>query len=202
MNRAAVPLATLLILAGLIATRAADDPVMVTPYYPLKVGTRWQYKVGANSLAVKVVKHEKIGDVTCALLETSRDDQVLAAEHIGVKADGVYRYTIGPLKPDPPFRILKLPAKVGDTWKVDTKIGVQELKGSFTVGEAEVTVPAGKYKTLTVASSGLESPDGAGNTVKFVFKFWFAEKVGMVKQTVQIGDRPEVVIELEKVDLP
>ena len=202
MTRAVISLVGLMLLTGLTVRSAADENLAATPYYPLKVGTRWQYKVGANSIAVKVVKHEKVGDVNCALLETTRDDQVLAAEHIGVKADGIYRYTIGPFKPDPPFRILKLPAKKGDTWQVDTKIGAQEIKGSFSVTEEEVTVPAGKYKALSVVSKGLETPDGNGNMVKLVFKFWFAEKAGMVKQTVQIGDRPEVAIELEKMDLP
>ena len=201
MKHTVTALAGLFLLTGLLATHAADEP-LVTPYYPVKVGTRWQYKVGGNSLTVKVAKHEKVGDVTCAVLETSRDDQVITTEHVGIKADGVYRYTLATFKPDPPFRILKLPAQKGDTWKIESKVAGQTLSGKFTLSESEVTVPAGKYKALLAVSDGFTAPDPNGNTIKIVFKFWFAEKVGMVKQTFQLGEGPEVVIELEKVELP
>jgi hypothetical protein len=194
-------LAGLFLFTSLLATQAADEPI-VTAYYPLKIGTRWQYKVGGNSLTVKVTKHEKVGDLNCAVLETSRDDQVVATEHVGIKADGVFRYSLGAIKPDPPFRILKLPPKNGDSWDIQSKVGGETLSGKFTLKETEVTVPAGKYKALLAVSDGFTVPDPKGNKIKLVFKFWFAEKVGMVKQTFQVGDAPEVVIELEKMELP
>jgi len=189
---------TLLLLLGLVSARAADDTVLETPYYPLKVGSKWTYKVGGSAFTIEVAKHEKVGDVMCALLETSKDGQVVTSEHVGVKTDGVYRYTISGQKPDAPFRILKLPAKKGESWKVEAKIAGQGFNGSFTAGDADITTPAGKFKTVTAFSDGFEVPDPNGGTLKITFKFWFAEKVGLVKQTIGVGDRPEVVIELEK----
>jgi len=202
MNRVVTPLAGLLIVLGLSRAPAADEKIKESPYYPLKIGTKWHYRVGANSFVMHVAKHEKVDGTVCALLETSRDGQVLTNEQIGIKDDGIYRFSIAGQKPDNPFRILKLPAKKGDTWKVESKIGAQSFKGSFTVGEAEVTVPAGKYKAITAASDGFEIPDDNGNFLKITFNFWFVEKVGLVKQTIKIADKPEVVIELEKYEAP
>jgi hypothetical protein len=201
MKRTLTALVGLFLLTSLLAGHAADEP-LDTPYFPVKVGTRWTYKIGATTITVKVTKHEKIGDVNCAVLETSRDDQVVETVQIGIKPDGVYRIGVGAIKPDPPFRILKLPAKNGDSWDVDSKFGKDVLSGKFTLTEAEVTVPAGKYKTLLATGDGFKAPGPKDTFVKVVFKYWFAEKVGIVRQTFKFGDNPEVVAELEKFELP
>jgi len=181
---------------------AADDQLKDSTYFPLKIGTKWHYRIGATKLTLQVAKHEKVGDMTCALIESLKDGNIVATEHVAVKDDGVYRYTLAGQKPDMPFQILKLPPKKGDTWKVAVKIMNEELKGTFTSGEEEVTVPAGKYQAVTATSTGFSSPDGEGNMQEVAFKFWFAPKVGQVKQTVKIGKRPEIAIELEKFEAP
>ena len=198
MKHLVVSLAGIVLLVFLTSAPAADEKLKETPFYPLKVGTKWQYKVGAGSLTIKVTKHEQVGEVTCAVLEKSKDDQVLGSDHIGVTADGVYHYMIAGQKLDMPFRILKLPPKKGDNWKVEVKDRGKSVSGSFTLGEAEVVVPAGKYKAITAVSDGFQLPEADGKTVKIDFKFWFVEKIGLVKHTIQIGDQKEVVIELEK----
>jgi hypothetical protein len=193
-----IPLACLVILLGLSRAPAADDKIKESSYYPLKVGTKWTYKAGGSMFVIQVAKHEKIGDVVCGVLETAKDGNVIATEHVGVTGDGIYRYSVAGQKPDNPFRILKLPPKKGDSWKVEAKVGGQVFNGSFKLDEAEITVPAGKYKTFAAASDGFQLDDGNGNQIKISFKFWFAEKVGLVKQTIQVADKPELVIELEK----
>ena len=94
MNHKILPVAAMLLLFGLTSTRAADEKIKESPYYPLKVGTKWHYKAGGNPIVIQVAKHEKVGDVMCALLETSKEGQVVASEHITIKDDGVYRVTI------------------------------------------------------------------------------------------------------------
>lgn len=200
MKRCIVPLAGVLLSLNLAG--AADDKVKDSTYFPLKIGTKRHYRVGATKLTLQVAKHEKIGDVMCALIETLKDGNIVTTEHVAVKDDGVFVYSNSGQKPDVPFQILKLPPKKGDTWKVMVKFMNAELTGGFTSGEEEVTVPAGKYQAVTATSSGFQSPDGEGNMQEVAFKFWFAPKVGQVKQTIKIGKRQEIAIELEKFESP
>lgn len=196
MKLGIVPLAGLLLFLNLAG--AADDKVKDSTYFPLKIGTKRHYRVGATKLILQVAKHEKVGDVMCALIETLKDGNIVTTEHVAVKDDGVFVYSNSGQKPDMPFQIMKLPPKKGDTWTVMVKFMNAELKGNFTSGEEEVTVPAGKYQAVTATSSGFQAPDGEGNMQDIVFKFWYAPKVGQVKQTIKIGKRPEIAIELEK----
>jgi hypothetical protein len=195
--RRKVVLACSLILLGLMSTPAADDKIKDSPYYPLKVGTKWTYKVGTNSFNMQVTKHEKVGEVLCGVIETSKDGNVVLTEYVGVKDDGVYRFSPAGDKVDA-YRVLKLPPKKGDSWKVELKMGGQVFKGAFKVDEAEITVPAGKYKTFVATSDGFEVTDPNGNQLKLVLKSWFAEKVGLVKNSIKLADKPEVIVELEK----
>src|SRR5262249_43354252 len=91
--RRQVVLAFSLILFCLMSTPAADDKIKDSPYYPLKVGTKWTYRVGTNSFNMQVTKHEKVGDLLCGVIETSKDGNVVLTEYVGVKDDGVYRFS-------------------------------------------------------------------------------------------------------------
>jgi hypothetical protein len=190
---------------------AAQEKLTETPYYPLQVGATWHYRVGDGKFTIRVVKHEKVGDTLCALLETKRDGKVVGSEHLAVAAGGVYRHDLTTVlpKPDPndkaktialpvtqtikpPILVLKLPPKKDEVWKVDSKSDGQTFRGEFRIDEQEITVPAGKYKTFRVRSQDLEV-----NALKATITTHFAEGVGMVKQVIEIGD-VKTVIELEK----
>jgi hypothetical protein len=173
-------------------TRSAPAEVKSSEYYPLKVGTTWTYKANGQAITVKVAKHEKVGDVMCARLETSTGGKVVATEHIAVQKDGVYRYTMAGQTADPAVRFIKLPLKKGDTWKVSSKIGGQELNVEYTGGDQEVTVPAGTYKAVFTKTNEFE----AGGQ-KMQATIWYAKGVGMVKTFMKIG-QIEVVLELDK----
>lgn len=192
-------------LLALQEARAADTPapeakVEDSLYYPLKVGTTWEYKLTTKgktqTATVKVAKHEKVGNTMCALLETSVDGNVSATEHVSASKDGVFRNTFGGQEITPPVCFLKLPVKKGESWKVDSKIGAQSGKATFVSGEDEVTVPAGKYKAVTAKAEDFEA---AG--VKVPITYWFAPGVGIVKQVVKINDQ-EILIELVKFTKP
>ncbi len=145
---------------------------------------------------MRVAKHEKVGDVACALVETVRDGNVVAREHIAATDDGVYRYTANGARIEPPVRFLKLPPRKGDTWKVEANVGGITVKGTFVAGAEEVKVPAGSYKTVTARSEDTQIGD-----MKLNVTYYFAPGVGVVKQTGRFGDR-EVVLELERFDSP
>jgi hypothetical protein len=174
----------LLAAGGLLAQEAAKE----TPYYPLKKGNSWTYKVMDKSITMKVAGQEKDG----TKVETLVDDKSVAAEHVLVKEDGVYRTSINGQKPDAPVLFLKLPPKKGDSWTVDTKIQGQDIKGKFTTDEEEVTVPAGKYKTFKVTGKDFQI---AG--MKTDITYWFAEKVGIVKLSFGVAGT-SATLELEK----
>ena len=203
------------VLLFLTAQLLAQDKLKETPYYPLQVGTTWHYRCGDGKFSVRVVKHEKVGDTLCALLESTRDGKVVGSEHLAVAADGVYRHDLTnyilpkrnaqvggktvPVEqtvketPKPPLLVLKLPPKKGDGWKIDSKGDGKAFQGGFKVDEQEVTVPAGTYKrTFRVISQDLEV-----NSLKPIITTYYAEGVGMVKQEIEVGDA-KAAIELEK----
>lgn len=174
----------------------AQNKLAETEYYPLRVGTTWHYKSGDGKIIVRVVKHEKVGDVLCARLETTRDGKVVGTEHLAVTDEGVYRHDLtqpdanGKMvthTPKPPIRVLKLPPKKGDNWKVDTDLA----HGRFNIDESEVKVPAGTYQTIRVRSEDLEI-----NGLKPTFTWHYAKNIGMVKQVMQEGNvTVEIVLE-------
>src|SRR5215469_1307595 len=147
--------ALLLALAG---AGRAQDKMETTPYYPLAVGSTWEYKAGDNKFTLKVTRHEKVGNVLCARVEMFVKDKAQSFENVSVTKDGVYRNTFEGKEATPPVLFLKLPPKKDETWKVDSKVGGESVKGTFkNNGEEDVKVPAGSYKAVVVTSQDLEA---------------------------------------------
>jgi hypothetical protein len=195
----ACPTIFLALAVGLVAF--AQDPTKESPYFPLKKGTTWTYKrillrkAEGTPITVQVTDSDKDGTRLGTFgkdRENKDKDKLLASETVVVTDDGVYRTAINGIKPDAPVCFLKLPAKKGDKWDVDTKIEGQVVKGTFTTDEEEVTVPAGKYKTIKV-----EAKDFNIGGTQATIVCWYAEKVGIVKRSYRVGKR-EFVHELEK----
>jgi hypothetical protein len=157
-------------------------------FYPIKKDATWTYKVGSNSIVMKVTDVKTDG----AKIETLVNGKSVASEQILVKDDGIYRTSINGVKPDKPVQILKLPPKKDDTWDVETKIQGQLIKGKFSTGEEEITVPLGKYKATKVTGDNFEI---AGMTTKVVY--WFAPNVGIAKLSFELGGM-KADLELEK----
>jgi hypothetical protein len=192
MKRLLVSAWVCLLVFGLTTFVSGQEKVQSSEYYPLKVGTTWTYKVMGQTISIKVAKHEKYNGVMCAVLETSAGGKVVATEHISVAKDGIYRHSMAGNKADPAVRFIKLPIKKGESWKIESKIGGQDLKVSYTAGEDEITVPAGKYKTITTQTNEFE----AGGQ-KITAKIWYAKGVGMVKTVMELAGNT-VTLELDK----
>jgi hypothetical protein len=193
MNCRSVLCVALLLSLGLALSPAADEKIKESEYYPFAVGTTWNYTVnGKQKVTFRVAKHEKIGKDLTALIETTADDKVVATENLGVKDDGLYRFTMANLTADPPVRVLKLPAKKGDSWKVKSKVGDEEFAATFTLSEEKVKVPAGEYNAIVA-----ETDEITVGGVKMTVKVWYAKNVGMVKTVMKIMGN-EVTFELDK----
>ncbi|VTR97110.1 DUF3108 domain-containing protein [Tuwongella immobilis] len=180
-------------LMTLISTTHAQGPAE-SSYYPLKPGTKWTYVVQGTTIVMKVEKLEKIGETMCAKIDTIINEKSVANEHVAVAADGIYRHAINGMVPASPVKFFALPVKVdgGDSWTVDTKIKDKAVKGKFVTKKEKVKVPAGEYDAIQVDGADFEI-DGQKTSVKF----WFADKVGIVKLSFSLGGM-DATLELEK----
>lgn len=184
---------TLALAALLAGAGLGQEPSKDKSYYPLQVGNQWTYKSSSgHQVVVRVTKEEKIGDVPCARLETSVEGKAQSSEHLAAKPDGVYRYAGNGVKFDPPILILKLPAKKGETWKVDSKYGSVTIRGGYATTAERVTVPAGAYEAVAVRGEGFQIGDTPAETTA-----WYAPGVGLVKQVADFGGK-KTTLELEK----
>jgi hypothetical protein len=171
----------------------ATEKVGVSPYYPLKVGNAWNYTAtGGATLVNKVAAHEKIGDVMCAKIETWQNNAVIAHEHIGVTADGIYRYTLNGAKVDKPILLLKLPPKDGDEWKIETKFGNEAVTGQMKTTKEALKVPAGNYPEAFVAGGKI---DAGGQSITAFNSF--VKDVGIARIKMEVGGQT-IDIELTK----
>ena len=165
--------------------------------YPLKVGSTWTYRVGENRYEVKISKIEPVGAAKCARLDmiingkaASYEDVAIGTDKDGVSA--VMRYTFEGKKATPPIPFLLLPADK-TSWRVESKIDGQTLKGTFRKTTEDVKVPAGTYpKAVKVSSDNLKV-----NGADLAVTWWFASGVGLIKQEADLAGQ-RVVIELEK----
>lgn len=186
-------LALSLTLAVVSAARAAEDKPLETPYYPLKLGSVWHYKVGQARVTMTVAKYEEFQKQLCARVETTAGDKVTAVEHVAVKEDGVYRYGYATTTIDPPVKFFQFPPDKVQTWDIKSAIGTESLTGTIKSGMVEqVTVAAGTYKDVYTSTGDC---DASGT--KITFTDYFARDVGMIKQVIKAAGQ-EVVIELEK----
>jgi hypothetical protein len=160
-------------------------------YYPLKEGNTWEYRVGKQKLTVRVAREDLVGSERVSVLECTFAGKTLQ-ERVAVLKDGAYRFSGEGVDYLPPLCFFKLPPKAGETWEVKSRGDGLQIRGTFTAGEDQVTVPAGMYEAVTSSSQ-----DFRVDEVKMPVTYWFVPGIGMVKQRLQVGGRV-VVIELEK----
>lgn len=179
---------------GALRTAAQGDK---PDYMPLKLGSKWTYhmKLDGQTYAVtqRVVKLERLGDHDVASLEMEIGAKILT-ELYSSSSKGVFAHTCNGVPADPPLPVLQLPFKKGNSWEGSLPLGGQKFKVTFKADEEEVTVPAGKYKTITVQMEG----EIMGQ--KISARNWFAPNVGMVKQAGELGGNPWTS-ELVKIEL-
>jgi hypothetical protein len=94
------------------------------------------------------------------------------------------------LAPAASIRVLKLPAKEGETWEFASKDkGDLTLTDRYTTGkEEEIEVPAGKFKAIRV---DMETVSNGRTAVRMTY--WHAPGVGVVKEVRHIDRQPDMV---------
>jgi hypothetical protein len=186
--------ALLVISLAFPAALKAQENLPDVPFFPLKVGNTWTYKVGENHFSYRIAKIEKVGGTPCARVEMLVQDKPVSFEHIGIHNGAIARFSFEGKEIKPPIPLLKANARKGDSWPVESKIGDgQVIKGKFVVGEdLDFSVPAGRGHAITVTAQDMEV-----NGVKLNVTYFLTEKMGMVKQVADMAGK-KIVIELEK----
>jgi hypothetical protein len=169
-----------------------DKPV---PYLPTTVGdtrvleSTWNGKSTETTEWVTAI--ETKGGMT--VVSFTRKEGGPTMYQYGASADGMFRVSSGELVYDPPYRLLKLPPKEGETWEVESPAtpGNPSQKFKYTTGkEEEVEVPAGKFKSVRVEMENVI------NGVVLRTTYWHAPGAGMVKivsHDDKRGDRVQVL---------
>jgi hypothetical protein len=175
-------LLAVLCLVPVVAT-AAPAPKGKGPayYHPTREGDTQVYEirhpdsVSEYTVVVKKVEEEYPGGRTLPTVEVS--------------AAGVYR--VARKDGGKPVPVLKLPAKVGDSWSSsESAEGKATVSSTHRVAalDEEVEVPAGKFKAIRLETT----IDIDGRMLKKTTT-WYAPGVGMVK-TVDSGETERTVV--------
>jgi hypothetical protein len=180
------------LIVGLSLTAQETAAPATHPYYPIKTGSEWTYKVQGGPIKMKVTGPEKVGQASGFKIEVTAGSKVSATEVIGVTKDGVVRYNVNGVTADTPILFLPTDPEATKEWTIDTKGGGQPLKGTFRATKEKVTVPAGTYDTIHVKGTGMT----VGNTSSDI-DYWFAKDVGIVKLRFTLGSQ-DATLELEK----
>lgn len=182
------------VLLSVSKLMAAEDQAQ-SDYYPLKVGTKWLYRVQGQTGRVMnlVSKTELIDGQQVACVETTFQGKVIPTEHLANTPQGLFRYRSHGIGLSPPLCLLRYPIKKGASWESKIVVGgQQEVRVNCRVGAEKVTVPAGTYDAVTIDVALMLRDTTVGTS-----KYWLAAGVGMVKQSNAAGGTT-TVFELDK----
>jgi hypothetical protein len=149
-------------------------------YFPTTVGDTRVYESSAEGIKtseqIEIVESvEKKDDMF--LVTTIRMQGKTKRPYMQMKVteQGLTRVKTGTTMNSTPIIMLKVGARVGETWEheVDAVIGKYTCK---IIAEEELEVPAGKFKTIRVDTVGILP---TGKEVKL--SHWFAPGIGPVK---------------------
>jgi hypothetical protein len=167
-------------------------------YCPLKARTKWRYRVTANGVTAtmtrEVAKIEVIDGQSLARIDSIMDGNLVGSEHLANNDKGLFRHRYDGVPFEPPICILKYPVKEGESWPLECRSGNDRMTGICTCAMEEVTVPAGKFKTVKVIVIAQYQGQSVSGT------YWLAAGVGIVKQTVDMAGGT-MDLELERVEM-
>jgi hypothetical protein len=198
VTRLLVGAAAVLLGGSLLAQPPKDAAPNAGGYFPLKQKTKWTYKVQDQTIEVVVTGTEKAGTDEYTKVDTLVNGKVVASELYSVRGDGVYRVKVKDDKVDPPVKILQIPAKKGDAWDIKSKVGTQDVSGTFKVKEDKEKI---KVLDKDVEAIQVEGADLNVAGTKTTVRMWFVKDMGIVKLSYKIQEA-ESVLDLTKFDAP
>jgi hypothetical protein len=176
-----------LIMLLLVAPTFADQPdaKKSPPYYPIKVGTKWVYQTGDADETRVVTKVDRKADATIVTIgRFSEGGKVVPLDVMTLSEKELSQFPAGSKDLYAPAVLLKFPLQVGEKWNYEMPsptVLAPEEKGTMEVeGKEEITVPAGKFKTVRVVATVGVLQMGI---LRAPFKrtYWYSSGVGMVK---------------------
>jgi hypothetical protein len=181
----------------ILAMMAEPSRELISPYYPLKQGSSWLYRIaGGGQVTVRVAWRDRVGEHDSWLVETVRGGKTTASERIAVEANGVCRQPSGAQRLYPALCLLPLSPRAGEKWTIRSRTNPSSwfatLTGEGIIRVEDVTVPAGRFTGTIVAE--VKTRDSSGATVKTT---WYARDIGPVKIVTQSGGKT-TTWELEK----
>ena len=212
------PFVFLILLIG-VSQVHAQEPVQPTfEHYPLKIGTRWTYRVydkkaqqtktdPVRKVEVSVEREEfytenrldKDGKMKLEkypgyiLKSTSGSKSTL--DHVIVTRQGFLRVHTAGTPLTPPLLFLKLDLDKGQkSWEWPSTSGNTTINGTFTVSADTIRVLAFKDPKSAVLVS---YRDQQAKEKQVEIDFWFVQGVGMVKQRIRERTH-DIELELEK----
>ena len=169
-------------------------------YFPLKLKSKWTYRVGDNDVTVSVVKTEKVGTEDHFQVDTfvgkdAKPGEAKTSEWYVIRPDGVYRTRVKDDKLDPFIKVLALPVKKDATWDVNSKLGTQTVKGTMKVmaDKEKLKIQNVDYETVLVEGKDMDIA-GAKTTVRI----WFAKNYGIVREEFVLQGGEKTLLELSK----
>jgi hypothetical protein len=177
-------------------------PAVPADYWPMKKGNSWTLDTDAGGrkmtqiATVTDVKRE--GSATLATLDYKANGQSINTEVYRITAETVERMSGGPngsIKMSPPIVIVRAPMKAGQTWKWSGAISptsgtaAQNVKATSTLkvsGPETIKNKAGTFQAMRVHSELVV--EAQGKKLAMPNDYWFAPKVGIVRQTATINN--------------
>jgi hypothetical protein len=151
--------------------------------FPLVVGTEWVYEVGIEEFRETITKVEFRDDAHFVSISRLKSGKEKPYRVVKVAKDGLFDVEFHRVKLSQPSCLLKLPAKMDDTWEAEgCVVTTRKIE--------EVTVPAGKFKAIRVEwEMTFTKRDGTKGTLTEIY--WHAPGVGVVKKQLGFGELGE-----------
>lgn len=176
----------------------ADAQKSAADYWPMKAGSVWKFVTVSGGSKIygttKVIRVVKDAQGAIATITQTIGQNPGFTEKYRINKQGIFRLGTGAnasIRLDPPLPILKSPFKIGDEWDWSGKMTMarqeNDAMGHVTVsGPETVRTPAGTFKAIKIHF--LMTIDMSGQKMEIPTDYYLVAGVGMVRQTVQVGE--------------
>jgi hypothetical protein len=181
------------VAAGLVSLVAAASVLAQSgSVFPSSPGSTWEYAGTAGGRPIKmsasVVSSKTSGGSTTFVVKWMMDGRQASQETYILSASQLVRAAAGndgKTDLNPPLPVIKLPAKVGQTWtwKGSMKTGGGQIEATAelkTAAKVDLKTPAGTFSAWKVDMKLVISGITITNT------YWFAPGKGLVKQSTTV----------------